>query len=242
MYKLITEEALQQIVSNNEVDNFTTVVYKEDWHKGVIGIVASRLTETYYRPTLVFTKNGSNLAASARSVSGFDVYNALEACKEYIEQFGGHKYAAGLTLLEVNYIKFKEKFEQVVKDSIPKELLQPEIKIDQEIELSEITPKFYRILKLFGPFGPQNMKPVFLIKNLKDSGYSRKVGADESHLKLSVVSEEGQKMDGIGFNLGKWYDNIASGNPFNIVFTIEENHWNGNTSLQLSIKDIKLEE
>ena len=240
--KLITEEALQQIVDNNESENFTTVVYKENWHKGVIGIVASRLTETYYKPTLVFTKNGNKLAASARSVSGFDVYNALEACTDYIEQFGGHKYAAGLTLLEINYEKFKKKFEQVVKDSIPKELLQPEIKIDQEIELSEITSKFYRILKLFGPFGPQNMKPVFLIKNLKDTGYSRKVGADESHLKLSVVSEGGQRMDGIGFNLGKWHDNIASGNPFNIVFTIEENHWNGNTSLQLNIKDIKLEE
>ena len=240
--KLITEEALQQIMDNNESENFTTVVYKENWHKGVIGIVASRLTETYYKPTLVFTKNGNKLAASARSVSGFDVYNALEACTDYIEQFGGHKYAAGLTLLEINYEKFKKKFEQVVKDSIPKELLQPEIKIDQKIELSEITSKFYRILKQFGPFGPQNMKPVFLIKNLKDTGYSRKVGADESHLKLSVVSEGGQRMDGIGFNLGKWHDNIASGNPFNIVFTIEENHWNGNTSLQLNIKDIKLEE
>jgi len=240
--KLITEEALQQIMDNNESENFTTVVYKENWHKGVIGIVASRLTETYYKPTLVFTKNGNKLAASARSVSGFDVYNALEACTDYIEQFGGHKYAAGLTLLEINYEKFKKKFEQVVKDSIPKELLQPEIKIDQKIELSEITSKFYRILKQFGPFGPQNMKPVFLIKNLKDTGYSRKVGADESHLKLSVVSEGGQKMDGIGFNLGKWHANIASGNPFNIVFTIEENHWNGNTSLQLNIKDIKLEE
>jgi len=240
--KLITEEALQQIVDNNESENCTTVVYKENWHKGVIGIVASRLTETYYRPTLVFTKNGKKLAASARSVSGFDVYNALDACTEFIEQFGGHKYAAGLTLLETNYEKFKEKFEQVVKDSIPKELLQPEIKIDQEIELSDINSKFYRILKLFGPFGPKNMKPVFLIKNLKDAGYSRKVGADESHLKLSVVSEGGQRMDGIGFNLGKWYDKIKTGSPFNIVFTIEENHWNGNTSLQLNIKDIKMEE
>ena len=239
--KLITKEALQQIENNNEQQNFTTVVYHENWHKGVIGIVASRLTETYYRPTLVFTKNDEKLAASARSVSGFDVYNALEACKEYIEQFGGHKYAAGLTLLETSYKKFKHKFEQVVKETIPEELLSPEIKIDLEIGLSEITPKFYRIIKLFGPFGPRNMKPVFLVKNLKDTGYSRKVGEDQSHLKLSVISEEGQRMDGIGFNLGSFYDKIDDGNPFSIVFTIEENHWNGNTTLQLNIKDIKLE-
>ena len=239
--KLITKEALQQIENNNEQQNFTTVVYLENWHKGVIGIVASRLTETYYRPTLVFTKNDEKLAASARSVSGFDVYNALEACKEYIEQFGGHKYAAGLTLLETSYKKFKHKFEQVVKETIPEELLSPEIKIDLEIGLSEITPKFYRIIKLFGPFGPRNMKPVFLVKNLKDTGYSRKVGEDQSHLKLSVISEEGQRMDGIGFNLGSFYDKIANGNPFSVVFTIEENHWNGNTTLQLNIKDIKLE-
>ncbi len=239
--KLITEEARQQIVANREEENFTTVVYQENWHKGVIGIVASRLTETFYRPTLVFTKNGENFAASARSVSGFDVYNALEACKEYIEQFGGHKYAAGLTLLETNYKNFKNKFEQVVKNSIPEELLSPEIKIDLEIELSEITPKFYRILKLFGPFGPKNMKPVFLVKNLKDTGYSRKVGEDEAHLKLSVVSKDGQRIDGIGFNFGNFYDKISNGDLFNVVFTIEENVWNGRTSLQLNIKDIKIE-
>jgi len=240
--KLITKEALGQIEYNNEQQNFTTVVYHENWHKGVIGIVASRLTESYYRPTIVFTKNDENLAASARSVSDFDVYNALEACKEYIEQFGGHKYAAGLTVLESNYQNFKLKFEQVVKNSISEESLSPEIKIDLEIVLSEITPKFYRIIKLFGPFGPRNMKPVFLAKNLKDTGYSRKVGEDQNHLKLNVISEEGQRMDGIGFNLGSFYNKITRGNPFSIVFTIEENHWNGNTSLQLNIKDIKLEE
>ena len=144
-------------------------------------------------------------------------------------------------MLETSYKKFKHKFEQVVKETIPEELLSPEIKIDLEIGLSEITPKFYRIIKLFGPFGPRNMKPVFLVKNLKDTGYSRKVGEDQSHLKLSVISEEGQRMDGIGFNLGSFYDKIANGNPFSVVFTIEENHWNGNTTLQLNIKDIKLE-
>ena len=240
--KLITQEALDQIETNSEEKNFTTVVYQENWHKGVIGIVASRLIETHYRPTLVFTKNNKNLAASARSVKGFDVYNAIEACSEYIEQFGGHKYAAGLTLLESNYINFKEKFEQVVKDSIPIELLNPEIKIDKEIEISDITPKFYRILKLFGPFGPQNMKPVFLSKGLKDDGNSRKVGADESHLKLSLICQDRKtKIKGIGFNLGSYHDAISKGNLFDIVFTIEENTWNGRTSLQLNIKDIKTE-
>jgi len=238
--KVITQEGLQQIIKNDEEKDFTSVVYQADWHKGVIGIVASRLIGTYYRPTLVFTKSGNKLAASARSVKGFDVYNALDTCSEHIEQFGGHKYAAGLTLLEENYDKFKQKFEQTVKDTIPEELRTPEIKIDLEIEFSEITPKFYRILKQFGPFGPQNMSPVFMAKNLKDTGYSKKVGTDEAHLKLSLIDENGVKFNGIGFNLGKWHSEITKGNLIDIVFSIDENHWNGNTSLQLMIKDIRL--
>ncbi|HBS12148.1 MAG TPA: single-stranded-DNA-specific exonuclease RecJ [Flavobacteriaceae bacterium] len=237
--KVITQEALQQLLENKEEQDFTTVVYQADWHKGVIGIVASRLIETYYKPTLVFTKSGDKLAASARSVKGFDVYNALDACSTHIEQFGGHKYAAGLTLLEENYEKFKHKFEQVVKDTISEESRTPEIKIDLEIEFSDITPKFYRILKQFGPFGPQNMSPIFIAKNIKDTGYSKKVGADEDHLKLSLIDENGVKFNGIGFNLGKWHTKISKGNLFDIVFSIDENYWNGNTSLQLIIKDIK---
>jgi len=238
--KLITIQALQQIEENKETERFSSVVYQEDWHKGVIGIVASRLIEKYYRPTLVFTKSGDKLAASARSVSGFDVYNALEACSEYIEQFGGHKYAAGLTLLEENYQNFKNKFEEVVKGSISPELLQPEIKIDLEMKLAAITPKFYRILQQFSPFGPQNMKPIFVSKNVKDTGYSRKVGADEDHLKLSIVSAEGTKFNGIGFNLGNRYEEISSGEHFDIVYTIDENTWNGNTSLQLNVRDVRI--
>ncbi|QCX40684.1 single-stranded-DNA-specific exonuclease RecJ [Aureibaculum algae] len=238
--KLITIEALQQIKENNETEDFSSVVYQEDWHKGVIGIVASRLIENYYRPTLVFTKSGDKLAASARSVSGFDVYNALEACSEFIEQFGGHKYAAGLTLSQENYKNFKDKFEEVVKNSIPPELLQPEIKIDLELELSAVTPKFYRILQQFAPCGPLNMSPVFMSKNVKDTGYSRKVGADEDHLKLSIVSEDGTKFNGIGFNLGKKHAEISNGQPFDIVYTIDENTWNGNTSLQLIVKDVRV--
>ena len=240
---ITTQEALQQIIANKEEKNMTTVVYHKDWHKGVIGIVASRLIENYYRPTLVFTKSGDKLAASARSVKGFDIYNALHACAKHIEQFGGHKYAAGLTLLEDNYSSFKQKFEQVVKETIPKASLNQEILIDQEIELSVITPKLFRILKQFGPFGPKNMKPIFLAKKLKDAGYSKKVGADGNHLKLNLMSEdEKTKISGIGFNLGKYDTTISNGNLVDIVFTIEENHWNGTTSLQLNVKDIRLSE
>ena len=160
--KRITEEALIQIEKDNEQEGFTTVVYHETWHKGVIGIVASRLIETYYRPTLVFTKSGDKLAASARSVSGFDVYNALEACSEHIEQFGGHKYAAGLTLDPKNYEAFKAKFESVVKETIDPKLLTRELKIDLDIELGEINDKLMRILKQFAPFGPGNLSPTFM--------------------------------------------------------------------------------
>ena len=185
--KKITHEALQQITENKEEQNVTTVVYREDWHKGVIGIVASRLIETHYRPTLVFTKSGDKLAASARSVKGFDVYNALEQCAEFIEQFGGHKYAAGLTLLPENYESFKQKFEEVVQQTILPEQLIPEIAIDAEIELSEITPKFYRIVQQMAPFGPQNMKPVFKTAAVRDNGFGIQVGEDKSHLRLNLI-------------------------------------------------------
>lgn len=241
--KQITQEALYQIENNNEKNNFTTVVFQEDWHKGVIGIVASRLIETYYRPTLVFTKSGDKLAASARSVKGFDVYNVLEACSKYIEQFGGHKYAAGLTLEPKSYKSFKAKFEEVVKSSIPKELLTPEIIIDSNICLSDITPKFNRIIKQFGPFGPQNMKPIFLATGLRDNGYGKKVGKDDEHLKLNIISGTDQKTyNAIGFGLGEKFNLINNGKSFKAVFTIEENHWNGITSLQLNLKDIKIDE
>ncbi len=240
--KKITNEALQQIEENDEQQNFSTVVYSETWHKGVIGIVASRLTETYYNPTLVFTKSGDKLAASARSVKGFDVYNALEQCSEFIEQFGGHKYAAGLTLKEENYTKFKSKFEEVVKATLPEELRIPQITIDMEINLSEITTKFYRVLKQLAPFGPQNMRPTFMASGLRDNGYGKKVGDDQSHLKLSILEGANQKTyNAIGFGMGNKCDLIQNGKSFKAVFNIDENHWNGYTSLQLMIKDLKEE-
>jgi len=240
--KSITLQALEQIKHNKEELHFSTVVFDKNWHKGVIGIVASRLIEQYYRPTLVFTQSGAKLAASARSVRGFDVYNALDQCKDLIEQFGGHKYAAGLTLDPDNYIPFKNKFESVVEQSIPAALRERQIIIDSEIYLSDINEKFFRILKQLGPFGPLNMKPVFEAVGLRDNGYGRRIGADGDHLKLQIISGTDQKTyNAIGFGLGDKYDLISNGNPFKAVFTIEENHWNGNTSLQLNIKDLKTE-
>jgi len=236
--KKITDEALIQIIDNNEEERFTSVVYQEDWHKGVIGIVASRLIEKYYRPTLVFTKSGDKLAASARSVKGFDIYNALLECSEFIEQFGGHKYAAGLTLLPENYQKFKDKFEQVVSQTISKELLMPEISIDAEIELSEITPKFFRIIEQMGPFGPQNMKPIFKSNCVRDNGYGKKVGKEQDHLKLNLFQGDNKKTFGaIGFNLGDKIDYVQ--NNFDVVYGLDENEWNGFKSIQLVLKDLK---
>ena len=240
--KAITLEALNQIEELNEQERLTTVVYQENWHKGVIGIVASRLTETYYRPTLVFTRSGEKLAASARSVKGFDVYDALEGCSEYIEQFGGHKYAAGLTLLEVQYENFKRKFEEVVASTIDKHLLTPEISIDAEIDLKEITPKFYRILQQFAPFGPGNMSPVFMAKGLRDTGYAKCVGADQTHLKCRFQQKNSKLSFGaIGFGLGEKCDLLSNGQPVRAAFAIEENDFNGNISLQLKLKDIEAE-
>ena len=241
----ITEEALIQIKENKEESRVSTVVYHESWHKGVIGIVASRLTETFYRPTLVFTKSGEKLAASARSVSGFDVYDALEACSELIEQFGGHKYAAGLTLQAENYEDFKQAFENQVENTIDKNLLIREIKVDSEIDLNQITSRFWRIIKQFAPFGPGNMTPIFMTQNLIDTGYGKCVGEDDKHLRVTVTQKElnsnttSQRFVGIGFNLGDKCDLITAKKPFSAAYSIDENHWQGEVSLQLKLKDLK---
>ena len=236
----ITAEAREQIINLQEENRSTTVVYNENWHKGVIGIVASRLTETWYRPTLVFTKSQDKLAASARSVRGFDVYEALEACQDHIEQFGGHKYAAGLTIIEKEYENFKAKFEEIVAKTIDPKLLTPEINIDAEIDLEDITPKFFRILKQFAPFGPGNMTPVFLSRGLSDTGYGKCVGEDDKHLKCSVRQRsEGPVFQVIGFNLGEKLDIIKEGKKFDAVYAIEENEFRGNISIQLKLKDIR---
>lgn len=244
--KKITDEALQQIRENKEEQNSATIVFSETWHKGVIGIVASRLIETHYKPTLVFTKSGNKLAASARSVKGFDVYNALEACSEHIEQFGGHMYAAGLTLLPENYQSFKQTFEKVVKETLPKELTTPEISIDAEVDLVDLNPKFYRILAQFAPFGPANMKPVFKASALRDNGYGKRIGKVEKegdlpeHLRLHIIyGADERTYNAIGFGMGERIKIIENSETFDAVFTLEENCWNGYTSLQLMLKDIK---
>lgn len=237
--KQITVEALRQITDNNDEERFTTVVYNESWHKGVIGIVASRLTETYYRPTLVFTKSGDKLAASARSVKDFDIYNALEACSDYLDQFGGHMYAAGLTLKEEQYVMFRNKFEEVVSATIAPELLIPEVSVDAEIDFAYITPKFFRILKQFEPFGPGNMTPVFLSRNLKDTGYGKPIGADETHLRLFIKQNAGDGFAAIGFGLASKIDIACNGAAFDAVYSVDENEWDGETSLQLRLRDIR---
>ncbi len=240
--KQITKEALLQIEENNEQNRFSTVVYQENWHKGVIGIVASRLVEKYYRPTIVFTKSGDKLAASARSVKDFDVYNALEACAEHLEQFGGHMYAAGMTLKEENYEKFKAAFETEVKKTIPPDLLIPEISVDLEMNFSDFDEKFMRILKQFEPFGPENMTPVFMSKNVIDSGYAKTLGNDEEHLKVFVKQKNSTNFNAIGFGLGAKINLVKNRNPFEAVYVLEENEWNGTVSLQLQLRDVRTSE
>ena len=231
--KQITIEALAQIEDNDEKKGFTTVVYQENWHKGVIGIVASRLIETYYRPTIVFTKSGDKLAASARSVKDFDVYNAIEACAEHLEQFGGHMYAAGMTLKEENYQNFKNAFEKIVSETIHPDLLIPEISIDAEINLTAIDERLVRLLNQFEPFGPQNMTPTFMTKNLKDSGYAKTLGQNGEHLKLFVKQQNSQGFGAIGFGLGDKLEITKNHQPIAICYCIDENEFNGTVSLQL---------
>ena len=238
--KQITKEALLQIESNLEKEHFTTVVFQEDWHKGVIGIVASRLIETYYRPTLVFTRSGDRYAASARSVKGFDVYNALEACSEHLEQFGGHMYAAGMTLKAENYQLFKAAFEKEVQKTIHPDSLQPEILIDAEIDFSEITPKLTRILQQFEPFGPLNMTPVFLTKNVSDTGYGKPLGKEDEHLKLFVKQNSSDGIAAIGFGLGNKMELTKNRKPFQVAYCIDENEWKGAVSVQLRLRDIAI--
>ena len=237
--KAITQEALAQIVQNQEENAATTVVFQADWHKGVIGIVASRLIETYHRPTLVFTQSGDYYAASARSVSGFDVYAALEACAEHLVQFGGHKYAAGLSLKPENYAAFKQAFEKVVQTTLPTEMETPEIAIDASLQLEQITPKLMRILKQFEPFGPLNLAPVFHTAQLRDTGYAKPIGADQTHLKMQVVQGNSERFGAIGFGLADKLSLVNQRQSFEAVYCLEENEWNNTVSIQLRIKDIQ---
>ncbi|PLW97447.1 MAG: single-stranded-DNA-specific exonuclease RecJ [Marinilabiliales bacterium] len=242
-----TTDALDMIENDTSFgDKKVTVVYNPTWHKGVVGIVASRLTDTYYRPTVVLTKSNGLITGSARSVKGFDVYDAIDACSDLLEHFGGHMYAAGLSMKEEHLEEFTKKFERIVEESIESSMLIPEIEIDVEIRLSTINSRFYRILKQFAPFGPGNMAPVFKTNGLIDSGLARLVGKNEdplkNHLKLNVVhpDESSYPIPAIAFQQGEYYSKIRDGELFSIVYHVEQNEWNGNVTLQLNVKDIKL--
>lgn len=234
----ITEQALNMILNSPEMEKRkSTVVYHESWHKGVIGIVASRLTEKYYRPTIVLTQSNGHVAGSARSVVGYDLYEALCECSDLLEQFGGHKYAAGLTMKTENVEAFSQRFEEVVSASITDDLLVQEIIIEAEISLNDINPKFFRILQQFAPFGPQNMSPVFLSRNVYSYGYGSIVG--NNHLKMSIRQENSPSFDCIAFGFGEHLEKINQGKPFDICYTVEENVWKEKRSIQLNVKGIK---
>lgn len=239
---LITQQALDMIDEQETLSKaFTTVLYHPNWHKGVIGIVASRLTEIYYRPTVILCKSNGLITGSARSIKDFDIYDAIDACSDLLEHFGGHTYAAGLSLKPENLPRFTSKFEEYAREKFNGNHPAPEIEIDQVINLSDITPSFFNILKQFAPFGPGNMSPIFATHKLMDTGYSHIVG--KNHLKLSVVHPHisGYPVSGIAFGLSKYFEDIQKGQPFSICYHIEENEWNGKTNLQLNVKDIKFE-
>ena len=236
----ITEESLSMISSSKELQaKRSTVLFNENWHKGVIGIVASRLIENYYKPTIVLTESKGLATGSARSVDGFDLYAAIDACSDLLESFGGHMHAAGLTMKIENIEKFAAKFEEYVTSTIEEEQLTPKISIDQKIKLSDITPKFYRILKQFAPFGPGNMSPLFVTEQVQNGGYSRLVGKTEEHIKFDVVDKENTRKDGIGFFMPDLFKIVESGDLFNICYSVEENDFNGKVTLQLRVRDLQ---
>jgi single-stranded-DNA-specific exonuclease len=237
----ITIEALDEVASNEDLINKkTTVLYNPDWHKGVIGIVASRLTETYYRPTVILTESNGFATGSARSVEGYDLYAAVEACSDLLENFGGHMYAAGLTMKVEHVPIFKERFEKYVSETIDPEMLVPKITIDAGISLEEINIRLLRILKQFQPFGPENMTPIFASENVKDIGHGRVVGRNQEHLMMVVCEENSTAtFHSIAYKMAPFYPIISNNKLFDICYSIEENNYKGNTSLQLRIRDIK---
>ncbi len=234
----ITEEALAMIESNPDyLNRKTTVVFQEHWHKGVVGIVASRLIETYYRPTIVLTRSGDYIAGSARSVTGFNLYEAIYACREHLLGYGGHFAAAGMTLLPENLNTFSDAFEREVSRSITDDLLIPEIIIDAEISFSDITPSLFSILTQMEPFGPENMRPVFIARKVYDTGFSKIV--KDQHIRF-VLKQNNITLTGIGFKMADKFLLLQKDQPLDIVFTLDENVWNGETSLQLKMIDLKI--
>jgi single-stranded-DNA-specific exonuclease len=243
--RIITTEAMRMIAEDQRtVNSRTTVLYNPNWKKGVIGIVASRLIETYYRPTVILTESNGFATGSARSVQGYDLYQAIEACSDLLESFGGHMFAAGLTLKKENIRPFMDRFEQYVNSTITEEQLVPRIFIDTELSFSEINEEFFKIMSQFQPFGPENMSPVFVSRNVFDTGSGRMVGSSGEHLKLDLCQEStGQKsFSAIAFSQANHFEYIKGGNPFNICYSLEMNEFRGNRNLQLNIRDIKTPE
>lgn len=241
--KKITDEANAVIEGfEKQEDKKAIIVYNPEWHKGVIGIVASRLTEKYYRPAVVLTKSSELITGSARSVTGFDIYKAVENCRDLLENFGGHTYAAGLSLKEENLEAFKERFQQIAAEEIIPEQMVPQIDIDAFLDLKEISPKFMSDLKKMSPFGPENQKPIFCTRGVQDYGTSKLVGRDQEHIKLEIIDSKSASspIHGIAFGMSQYNAHIKQMKPFDICYTIEENTYNGNTTLQLQIKDIRI--
>jgi len=234
---IITEEALQLILEDSsQANRRSTVLYQSHWHKGVVGIVASRLIDKYYRPTIVLTKSNDRVSGSARSVTGFNVYEAIHQCKDLLESYGGHFYAAGLTMVPENVAAFQTRFEEVVSSTILEEMLTPEIVIDAEIKFKDITPALYKIICQMEPYGPENLRPVFVARNLLETGYSRVI--KEAHIKFYL--KQGDKtMEGIGFNMAEKFALLQPNQPVDVVFTLDENEWNGEKKLQLKVVDLR---
>lgn len=239
----ITQEALEMVRTGNCLSSGNaTIVYNPQWHKGVVGIVASRLVEAFYKPTIVFTQSqGGLVTGSARSVHGFDLYDAIESCADLLENFGGHLYAAGLTLREENLEAFCERIEKFISGRIIPEMQTPVVDVDAKLNFSQITPKFLRILKQFQPFGPGNSAPVFLTENVYDNGMGRKVGAEGGHLKLELIQESHpyHHISAIAFNMAGFFDHIKAGNPVDVCYSIVENYYRGTANTQLRIKDLR---
>ena len=239
----ITQEALEMVRSGNCLSGGNaTIVYNPKWHKGVVGIVASRLVEAFYKPTIVFTMSQEGLVTgSARSVHGFDLYDAIESCSDLLENFGGHLYAAGLTLKEENLPAFCARIEKAISGTIIPAMQTPVVEIDAQLNFSQITPKFLRILKQFQPFGPGNSAPVFLTENVYDNGMGRKVGAEAGHLKLELIQESHpyHHISAIAFNMADFFDHIKAGNPIDVCYSIVENYYRGTANTQLRVKDLR---
>ena len=237
----ITQAAIKMVESGKCLaSKNATIVYDPNWNKGVVGIVASRLVEAYYKPTVVLTKSNGFVTGSARSVAGFDLYASIESCADLLENFGGHVYAAGLTLKEENLPEFARRMDEFIEGKITSDMLTPVVDIDAKIELAQITPKFFRILKQFQPFGPGNSNPVFMTEAVCDEGSGRKVGAGGLHMKLDLIQEDySRAIPAIAFNMADYYEYIRHGNPFDVCYSIVENYYRGNSTIQLRIKDIK---